>query len=78
MRAVAVREQRGIVAEPGALIGFAKITRDMTEQRAAQLAALESERHFRLLVEGVTDYAVGNRVVSTFFPTWIILPKRRR
>ena len=40
------------------LIGFAKITRDMTEQHAAQLAALETERRFRLLVEGVTDYAI--------------------
>jgi PAS domain S-box-containing protein len=30
----------------------------MTEQRTAQLAALESERRFRLLVEGVTDYAI--------------------
>jgi PAS domain S-box-containing protein len=40
------------------LIGFAKITRDMTEQRIAQLAALESERRFRLLVQGVTDYAI--------------------
>jgi PAS domain S-box-containing protein len=42
----------------GNLVGFAKITRDMTEQRKAQLAALESERRFRLLVEGVTDYAI--------------------
>src|SRR5690242_14462095 len=42
----------------GQLIGFAKITRDMTEQRAAQLAALESERRFRLLVQDVTDYAI--------------------
>jgi PAS domain S-box-containing protein len=42
----------------GKLIGFAKITRDMTEQRSAQLAALESERHFRRLVQGVTDYAI--------------------
>ncbi|HEY8611715.1 MAG TPA: PAS domain S-box protein [Roseomonas sp.] len=42
----------------GKLIGFAKITRDMTEQRAAQLAATESERRFRLLVEGVVDYAI--------------------
>jgi PAS domain S-box-containing protein len=42
----------------GRLIGFAKITRDMTEQHAAQLAALESERRFRLLVQGVTDYAI--------------------
>jgi PAS domain S-box-containing protein len=39
-------------------LGFAKITRDMTEQRNAQLAALESERKFRLLVQGVTDYAL--------------------
>jgi len=42
----------------GELIGFAKITRDLTEQRAAQEAALESERRFRLLVQGVTDYAI--------------------
>jgi PAS domain S-box-containing protein len=46
------------IRRDGDLIGFAKITRDMTEQRAAQLAALESERHFRLLVQGVTDYAI--------------------
>jgi len=51
-----------VVVDPirrdGKLIGFAKITRDMTEQRAAQLAALESERRFRLLVQAVTDYAI--------------------
>ncbi|HEY0184519.1 MAG TPA: PAS domain S-box protein [Rhodopila sp.] len=46
------------IRRDGKLIGFAKITRDMTEQRAAQLAALESERRFRLLVQGVTDYAI--------------------
>ena len=40
------------------LVGFAKITRDMTESRAANMAALESERRFRLLVQGVTDYAI--------------------
>jgi PAS domain S-box-containing protein len=42
----------------GQLIGFVKVTRDMTEQHAAQLAALESERRFRLLVQEVTDYAI--------------------
>jgi PAS domain S-box-containing protein len=47
-----------VILKDGALIGFAKITRDMTEQREAQLAALESERRFRLLVESVTDYAI--------------------
>ena len=46
------------IYDNGQLVGFAKITRDMTEQRAAQLRALESERRFRLLVQGVTDYAI--------------------
>jgi len=46
------------IYQDGTLIGFAKITRDMTEQREAQLAAMESERRFRLLVESVTDYAI--------------------
>jgi PAS domain S-box-containing protein len=46
------------IYQNGQLIGFAKITRDMTEQRNAQLAALENERAFRLLVQGVTDYAI--------------------
>ena len=44
--------------EKGKLIGFAKITRDMTEQREAQQALLEAEQKFRMLVQGVTDYAI--------------------
>ena len=39
-------------------LGFAKITRDMTERREAELALLDAERRFRLLVQGVTDYAI--------------------
>jgi PAS domain S-box-containing protein len=46
------------IRQDGKLLGFAKVTRDMTEQRDVQLAALESERRFRLLVQGVTDYAI--------------------
>jgi PAS domain S-box-containing protein len=46
------------IRRDGKLIGFAKITRDLTEQRNAQLAASENERAFRLLVQGVTDYAL--------------------
>ena len=44
--------------ENGALVGFAKITRDMTDKRDAQQALLEAERRFRILVQGVTDYAI--------------------
>jgi PAS domain S-box-containing protein len=44
--------------DKGKLIGFAKITRDMTEQREAQHTLLEAERRFRILVQGVTDYAI--------------------
>jgi len=46
------------VYQEGTLIGFAKITRDMTEQHNAQLAILESERRFRMLVNSVSDYAI--------------------
>jgi PAS domain S-box-containing protein len=44
--------------ERGAIIGFAKITRDITERVQAQNALLESERRFRILVDGVFDYAI--------------------
>jgi PAS domain S-box-containing protein len=44
--------------EEGNFIGFAKITRDMSEQRATQEALRESEERFRLLVQGVSDYAI--------------------
>lgn len=40
------------------LIGFAKVTRDITERAATAEALRRSEQQFSLLVQGVTDYAI--------------------
>ncbi|MGA7069655.1 MAG: PAS domain S-box protein, partial [Pseudolabrys sp.] len=42
----------------GEIIGFSKITRDLTERKAAEENLWRSEAQFRVLVQGVTDYAI--------------------
>jgi PAS domain S-box-containing protein len=44
--------------DSGQVIGFAKITRDLTERKAAEQVLHRSEEQFRLLVQGVSDYAI--------------------
>ena len=47
----------------GALLGFGKITRDLTERRVA-------EQRFRLLIEGVTDYAIYSLDANGNITSW--------
>ena len=44
--------------DAGRLVGFAKVTRDLTERRKTEATLRESQEQFRLLVQGVTDYAI--------------------
>jgi PAS domain S-box-containing protein len=58
------------IYEGDELIGFAKIIRDITERQMAQQALIESERQFRMLVSGVTDYALYMLDPKGYVTSW--------
>jgi PAS domain S-box-containing protein len=53
----AIRDQKG------KLLGFGKITRDLTERRAA-------EQRYRLLIESVTDYSIFSLDAQGYVTSW--------
>src|SRR5581483_2962428 len=44
--------------DDGKLLGFSKITRDLTDRRMHEEALRQSEQRFRLLIDAVQDYAI--------------------
>ncbi|HYE91830.1 MAG TPA: PAS domain S-box protein [Terriglobales bacterium] len=54
----------------GTLVGFAKVTRDLTERRRTLEALLESEERFRLMVQSVKDYAIFMLDPDGFVSSW--------
>lgn len=56
--------------ETGELLGFAKVTRDITERQTAHENLLQSERRYRQLVDAVIDYAIFQLDPSGHVATW--------
>jgi len=60
----------------GQLIGYAKVTRDLTQRRNHEEALRQSEERFRLMVEGVSDYAIFMLDVNGHVATWNVGAER--
>jgi PAS domain S-box-containing protein len=56
--------------EAGQVIGFATITRDMTDRELARRELVESEARFRRLVQAVVDYAIFQLDPEGRIATW--------
>ena len=66
----AVRDERGH------LVGFAMVTRDITERRQTEQRLREVERRFRLFVDGVTDCALCMLDASGIVTDWNVGAER--
>jgi PAS domain S-box-containing protein len=62
--------------EGGELVGFAKVTRDLTQRRNHDEALRQSEEKFRLLVEGVAEYAIFMLDVNGKVASWNVGAQR--
>ena len=56
--------------QSGTLVGFGKVTRDLTEQRQADEELRESEERNRLIIQSVKDYAIFMLDPTGHIATW--------
>ncbi|HWE22868.1 MAG TPA: PAS domain S-box protein, partial [Myxococcales bacterium] len=54
----------------GNLVGFAKVTRDLTSRREAESALRQSEERLRLMIESVKDYAIFMLDPAGYVVSW--------
>jgi PAS domain S-box-containing protein len=59
-----------IFSTSGELVGFAKITRDLSERRETEEKLRRTQEEFRLLVQGVTDYGIYMLDPNGRITTW--------
>src|SRR5579862_7426871 len=63
--------------ETGDLIGFAKVTRDLTDRRLAIETLRASDERFRFFVDSVRDYAIFMLDADGHIATWNRSEERR-
>lgn len=56
--------------DAGKLIGFGKVSRDLTNRRRAELSLKESEERFRMLIESTLDYAIFMLDQRGYIASW--------